>query len=190
MGSGYRSGALLDAGSSRVASVPAQTGRANELLSILIRVALAAALAAGGWWAYRTFLAGFPFPETVAGEPRLDSQEAEALSDATEAIFRVANVDTEMVIYGEDALEPAYGIIVMDIPTDPIDAVRNGGQVTDYMDFDLEEEAFHCESGAQVPFSAICIWPQDDDTAVMVAGSRMTGEELRPVAEGVRNDVS
>jgi hypothetical protein len=134
---------------------------------------------AGGWWLVdRLFFSGFPFPDQVAGQPRVESELATDASEAIASIGEIFDVEMEMAFYGT-GVTPVYVMFAFEVPDSPIlpqaTPVGPGGEV-----------AFQCMPDVQ---GSACVWSRDD-TIVGLAGVGQTVEQIDPVARAVQADVS
>jgi hypothetical protein len=136
---------------------------------------------AGGWWAvHHFFFSGFPFPDQVAGQARVDTEAARDAAEAVASLAEILNVDVEMAFYGTEA-QPAYVMFAFEVPeglpltgAPPFSQTGSGGI------------PFQCAPDAQ---GAGCVWEQDG-TVVGVAGIGQTVDQLDPVARQVRSELA
>jgi hypothetical protein len=136
---------------------------------------------AGGWWLVdRLFFGGFPFPDEVAGQERVDSEVARDAADVIASIGEILDVDMEMAFYGTD-LRPAYVMVAFELP--------DAGAVTQVPPFggaSAGDFSFQCGPDAQ---GAACLW-EEGGTVVGIGGIGQTPEQLEPVARRVRTDLA
>ena len=135
---------------------------------------------AAGWWLVsHVFFTAFPFPDQIAGQPRVESEEAEQAAEALASIAAILDVEMEMAIYGSE-LQPAYVMMAFEVPeSGPLTQVPAFGQ-TPAGDF-----SFRCGPDAQ---GAACLWERDG-MVVGIGGIGHTPEELEPVARQVRAEL-
>jgi hypothetical protein len=154
---------------------------------LVIRFALVIALAGGGWWGWKTFFGGFDFPDQVAGAPRLDTSETEAMSDIAEAVFGAVNIRSEVSYYGSDPLAPMFAVATIDFPDDPVDAVLAGGRATDFItDIDLTQYDFECFDSGVGEFRSGCIWPLSEESLALVSSAEKSSVEFEPIARKIK----
>jgi hypothetical protein len=135
---------------------------------------------AGGWWAVNHFFfGGFPFPDQMAGQPRVESEEVRDAADAIASFAEILDVEMEMAFYGTET-EPVYVMFAFEIP----DQVPLPG-AQPFSPTPTGDIAFQCAPDAQ---GAGCVWGQDGHM-VGVGGVSQTVEELDPVARALQAEL-
>jgi hypothetical protein len=135
---------------------------------------------AGGWWAVtHFFFGGFPFPDQVAGQPRVESEEARDTAEAIASLAEILDVEMEMTFYGTEA-ESAYIMFAFEVP----DQVALSGSQP-FSQSPGGEISFQCGPDPQ---GAACMW-EHDGQVVGVGGVGQTVEQLDPVARQVRAEL-
>jgi hypothetical protein len=153
----------------------------------VVRGLVVAVAAVGGYLAYQRLFGGFPFPDQVAGQPRLESDVVEEAEDLIASMVGAFNVEVEIAMYGP-AL-PQYLVAALEVPDGQLTEqfyqgfVSGSGVTADAVD----PNAVTC--GAAPGGVTQCSWVQED-TVVLVQGLVNTGVDLQPVAEDVRADVA
>lgn len=134
---------------------------------------------AGGWWAVdHFFFSGFPFPDQVAGQPRVESQAAEQVADALSQMGQALDVEMEFAFYGSE-IDPAYVMFAFEVP----DAGSLGG-VPGLTGSD-GSIPFQCSPDFQ---GSACIW-EHEGMAVGLGGPG-TPDQIEPVARQVRAELA
>jgi hypothetical protein len=146
-----------------------------------LKVVVFLVFAVGGFLAWRFLTAGFPFPEVVAGQPRMEGEQAERLSRLVEDIGALANAEIDVALYGQGPL-PAYTVYVAEFESpDVIDL----GELSDpAYTASLKTGQIACRAEAQ---GTSCAWLDGETTIVGVGGFGLATEELLPVAREVRS---
>jgi hypothetical protein len=131
---------------------------------------------AGGWWVVnQLFFDGFPFPDQVAGQPRVESREAEEATEALSALGGLLDVEMEFAFYGPE-VQPAYVMFAFELPERllPLDVQPTSrGSIP-----------FQCRTDVQ---GSGCIW--EVEGMIVGLGGSGTPEELEPVARRVRAEL-
>jgi hypothetical protein len=134
----------------------------------------------GGWWAVNHFFfGGFPFPDQVSGQPRVESERARDAAEAIASIAEMLDVEMEMAFYGTEA-QPAYVMFAFEIPDQ---VALPGAQL--FSQSPAGEIPFQCGPDAQ---GAACVWDHDG-RVVGVGGIGQTVEQLDPVARQVQAEL-
>jgi hypothetical protein len=138
--------------------------------------------AVAGFLAWRFFFGGFSFPEEINGQPRMEGETAERLSDFMGEVGSLAGAEIEVAMYGEGPMpvyamgrmefEDAATIDLLAATAPQYGRLRTGGVV--------------CAPNAQ---GAFCGWLDGDRVVFSLGGPAQTPEALRPIAEEVRADL-
>jgi hypothetical protein len=133
---------------------------------------------AGGWWLVdRLFFSGFPFPDQVDGQPRIESDLTNEASEVLSSIGELLDVETEMAFYGTDTAS-AYMMFAFEVPQGaPIPL--SGGPVAGG---DVE---FQCQPHTS---GSACVWSSGETVVGLGAFGRPV-EELEPVARTVQAEL-
>jgi hypothetical protein len=135
---------------------------------------------AGGWWAVNHFFfGGFPFPDQVAGQPKVESEQVRDAAEAIASLAEILDVEMEMAFYGTEA-QPVYVMFAFEIP----DQVALPG-AQPFSQSPAGEIPFQCGPDAQ---GAACVWDHDG-RVVGVGGIGQTVEQLDPVARQVQAEL-
>lgn len=141
------------------------------------------AFAVGGFLAWRLLTGGFPFPEEIAGQPRVQGEQAEELSRLVEDIAALADAEVEVALYGPGP-PPAYTMYVAEYE-DPdlleLAALANPTYVAD-----LKGGQTACMPDLQ---GSSCSWLDGDTTVIGVGAFDLTPEDFLSVARVVRADL-
>jgi hypothetical protein len=156
-------------------SAPSWVGTAVKIGVVLV-------VAVAGFFAWRFFFGGFSFPEEINGQPRMEGEPAERLSDFMSGIGSLAGASIETAVYGQGPM-PAYimgrtefedaatlDLVVRSAPQ--LGGLRGGGLM--------------CAPDAQ---GSSCVWLDGDTVILTLGGFVETPEALRPIAEDVRAEL-
>jgi hypothetical protein len=146
----------------------------------------------GGWLGVGVLLGGgFPFPDDVAGQPRLVGESVDDMERLYRDLFDVVGLEVSMAAYGTGPM-PSHVLFVVDIPSGqtvedvwrrldqasggmaPAAPVRTGGP------------DFGCLDDPMGRGGASCLW-FDDASLVELYGVTATSRVLEPVALDVRD---
>jgi hypothetical protein len=195
-GSDERTTPLARAVSGRTATMaPAEprvkmgSGGTSPLVGTVIRFLILAGLVAGGWFAWQHFNGGFPFPDEVEGEPRIEGETGSNIEDLLHSAAELFDMEVEVAVYG-DLQSPTYVMYTYTIP--------GGESVDDWLGrldtlpgsekaflTEATEAGFACQAD---PSGADCAWMAGDDLIVGLGGLGLTEEQVRPIAEEVRSE--
>jgi len=188
-GSGAGTPSAVVTGDPTITRWQPQHGRSNDALTKwVVRGLVAVVAAVGGYLGYQwLFGGGFPFPDEVAGRPRIESDVVEQAEELIASMVGAFNVEVELAMYGQGV--PEYLVAALEVPE---------GQLTDqfYEGFvagsgvtvdTIDPDAVTC--GAIPGGVSQCSWVQDD-TVVLIQGLLNSGVDLQPVAEQVRAEVA
>lgn len=153
----------------------------SRVLGWLVRGAVFAVAAVGGYVGYQWLFGGFPFPDEIAGQERVDSERAEDAAAVGASIGRILGVDMEMAFYGSE-VTPVYVMFAFEVPESVSSLSTLAGS-------DLSRNAdgsipFQCRQDVD---GASCFWERDG-TVVGIGGGGTPGQ-LRPVARQVHADL-
>ncbi|HEX2026328.1 MAG TPA: zinc ribbon domain-containing protein [Actinomycetota bacterium] len=156
----------------------AATSAARSWPRLVLTGLLFAAGFAGGWWLVdRLFFSGFPFPDQVDGQPRIETDLTNEASEVLTSIGELFNVEMEMAFYGTDTA-PAYMMFAFELPDGaplPMPAqVGAGGDV-----------GFQCQPDDS---GSACVW-SSGETVVGLGAFGRSVEELEPVARQVQAEL-
>jgi hypothetical protein len=138
--------------------------------------------AVAGFLAWRFFFGGFSFPEEINGQPRMDGQSAERLSDFMGEVGTLAGAEIETAMYGQGPM-PSYVMVWA--------RFEEGGALDLFAQASpelasLQGGGMACTPDAQ---GSSCSWFDGDQVLLTVGGFTETPEALRPIAEDVRDDL-
>jgi hypothetical protein len=158
----------------------------GRLLHSLPTLLFVGALALGGWWLWRNVLAGFPFPDEVAGVERIERDETRDVLRLFETSGGLGDLDWELAAYGEGN-RPVYAMMAMEIQDDEQAAGvlaefgrRNPGALN------LAAASLMCEP--VYPSGSMCAWIEDR-TVVALAAEHSDHRALRPLARRLRSEI-
>jgi hypothetical protein len=148
----------------------------------VVKVVVLIAFAAGGFLAWRLFFAGFPFPDEVAGHPRIETEATDEATELISELTRSLGADLEMAFYGDEASpQPSYVVYMMTLPEDsPLVAVP-GDPLGELMSGGMA-----CAPSVQ---GSNCNWLDDEDRVVGVAGYGLPPEDVEVAAREVRAEL-
>jgi hypothetical protein len=165
-------------GTSAVASPVAE---GSSWIGPAIKVVLFLAVAVGGFLGWRFLTAGFPFPDEIAGQPRIEGEQTEEFSRLVEDIAALADAEVEVALYGEGPL-PSYTMFVAEYE-DP-DVLDLGALADPAYVADLKSGNTACTADVQ---GSTCSWLEGEATLIGVGSFDQTPEQLLSVARGVRS---
>ena len=146
-----------------------------------IKVGVLVVFAVAGFFAWRFFFGGFSFPDEINGQPRLEGEPAERISDLMEGVGSLAGAEFEIAVYGGGP--PAYVMARMEFE----DAATVDLLIASAPGFgELRGGGMMCSPDAQ---GSTCAWLDGDRVILTVGGFAETPEALRPIAEDVREDL-
>jgi hypothetical protein len=163
--------------------VPSPTAGGSSWIGPAIKVVVFLAVAVGAFLAWRLLFAGFPFPEEIAGQPRMEGEQAEELSRLVEDIGALADADVKVALYGQGPM-PTHMMYVAEF--DDPEAIDMGAFVDPGYAAALKRGETACQVEAQ---GATCSWLDGETTLVGVGGFGLAPEDVSPVAEDVRADL-
>jgi hypothetical protein len=173
--------ALRGPSATGTSSVPSEGPTGTSWIPAVVKVVVFLALAAGGFVGWRLLVADFAFPEEIAGQPQIEGERAERVSEFMEGLSSVAAADIELAVYGRGS--PTY----MMARTEFEDADALDFLIQNAPGFEqLRGGGLMC--GPEVQGSS-CSWLEGDRVVLTVGGFVDTPEALRPIAEDVRADL-
>lgn len=168
---------------------PQQKAGGDAALGWIVRGLVFVVAAVGGYFAYQWLFGGFPFPEQIAGQQRMDSDLVEDFEDLLRDFSGAFDVEVEMALYG--GVMPAYFMAAAEVPggQDPGEFYRGfttgSGVTTDFAAVD--PNTVIC-TGFPGGVGAQCSWLQED-TVILLQGFSSTDADLQAVAEDVSSDL-
>jgi hypothetical protein len=139
--------------------------------------------AVGGFFAWRFFFGGFSFPEEVAGQPRMEGEQAERLVRVVEDIGALTDAEVEVALYGRGPM-PTYMMYVAEFDGP---AVTDMGAFVDPQNAAaLKRGEIACQDETQ---GESCSWLDGETRLVGVGGFGFTPQDVSPIAEDVRADL-
>jgi hypothetical protein len=166
-------------------TVPSVEPSESSWMGTAIKVAVFLAFAVGGFLAWRLLFGGFPFPEEIAGQPRIENDTTEEATELISSFTRSFGAELEMAVYGDEATAPSYVLYVV--------TLQEGGgldQAVAVPGHPLGELMSGRMTCAADPQGSSCTWLEGEDELIGVAGYGLSPEEVRPVAREVRAETS
>jgi hypothetical protein len=167
-------------------------GSARETgLRWLVRGLVFVAAAAAGYVGYQWLFGGFPFPDEVAGQGRMESAQARDIQEYLAEAGDLIGLEYEAAFYGDGPL-PRFVMHAVVLPDG-----RNGRQVWKELDTAAGGvmDPYPVAPGADVGCAdastgegALCVWVQDD-VLVELDGLGLSAAELEPLADQVRGEL-
>jgi hypothetical protein len=176
--------ALRGPSATGTSSVPSEAPTGTSRIPAVVKVVVTLTLAVGGFVGWRLLFGGLPFPEEVAGQPRIENETTEQATELMSSISGLLGAELEVAYYGDTATAPAYVVYVMTLPEGSAldEAITvSGGPLAE-----LESGGMTCVPDVQ---GSSCTWLQAEGELVGVGGFGLTPEDLRPVARDVRADI-
>jgi len=176
------SDALRGQSATGTTAVPSPTAGGSSWIGPAIKAVVFLAVAVGAFLAWRFLFAGFPFPEEIAGQPRMEGEQAEELSRLVEDIGALAEADFDVALYGTGPV-PAFMMYVAEFE-DPA-AIELQGRRDPNSVAELKSGSISCTAEPQ---GSSCSWLEGETTLIGVGAFGQTSE-LFPVARDVRSDL-
>jgi hypothetical protein len=154
----------------------------------LVRIVVLVVAAVAGYVGYQWLFGGFPFPDQVAGQPRMESEMLEDFEDLMDGVGATFDVDVEMALYGSGI--PHYFLAAAEVPSgQSIDQFYEGFVAGSGLSAEglADPNAVTC-SGLPGGVGAQCSWVQDE-TVVLLQGFLSPPEDLQGAAEEVRAEL-
>jgi hypothetical protein len=160
---------------------------ASTVWGIFGLVALAAFFLLGGRTGIRYLFDGFP--SSLAGTERIQDWTIDGIEGEFEDQSPFENIDVELAAYGEDGI-PKYVIFVVELPEGASVeeyVTPRAGYTTPLLIANLLTRDFHCQTIEGTPK---CAWLGGEQTIMWVSAFGPSLEKLRPVAQGVRQEMT
>ena len=150
----------------------------------LVRIVVFVVAAVAGYLGYQWLFGGFPFPDEVAGQERMESDLVEDFESLTDSVGATFDVDVEMALYGTGI--PLYFMAAAEVPSGQSIArfsegfvAGSGGPARGPVDL----HTVTC-SGLPGGVGAQCSWVHEE-TVVLLQGFLSTSEDLHGVARDI-----
>lgn len=169
---------------------PGPTTTGTSAMSWVTRGLVLVVAAVGGWLAVDWFLNRSPFPEEIAGQPRMESEQARDFQEFLQSAAETLDLEMESAFYGRTL--PAFMLLTIALPegttADQLWAQLDAASADVMQPFPIQDGSdFGCAPGAQ-GFGAMCVWIEDG-LLVEVDGLSASVEELEPIARDLRDEL-
>lgn len=159
-------------------------------VSWVVRGVVLVVAAVGGWLAVDWFLNRSPFPEEIAGQPRIESEEARDVQEFLQSAAEMLDLEMESAFYGRGM--PSFMMLTITLPegttADQLWAQLDAASADVMQPYPIPDGSdFGCAPGAQ-GFGAMCVWVEDD-LLVEVDGLSSSVEELETIARDLRAEL-